>query len=95
MIAGGRLWVVRLLEFSAHQFPEGIVLYDAGNKLTLYLPHPASEVFLALNRNPRGLDGTGILGDLSASGVATGLDASELEVVLDELERLQLISACE
>lgn len=95
MIASEHLWVVRPAGISAHDFPEGIVLFDAVNKLTLYLPNPAGEVFVALKRNPHGLDGAGILGELSASGVANGLLESELEAVLDELKRLQLISACE
>lgn len=84
----------RPVDFTGHDFPEGAVFYDLHNRSTMYLSHPAGEVFSVLKRNPQGLECVHILDVLADSGVAAALTADELEAVLAELERLQLITAC-
>lgn len=90
-----RHWrLVQRADYNDHEFPEGIVFYDARNKTTVYLPHPAGRVFAALKSNPLGLEHADLLAAVLVSRGASGLDANDLQVVLDELEKLQLITAC-
>lgn len=94
MTAGGQWRASRAVGFTSHDFPEGVVLYDLQSRSTMYLPHPAGEVFSVLKRSQQGLDGVHILDALADSGSRTALAADELEAVLVELQRLRLITAC-
>lgn len=92
MTARGQWRVERPIDFASHEFPDGIVLYDLQYRSTKYLPHPAGGVFSVLKCNLQGLDDVHILDAMAHLGAASLVTAEELESVLAELERINLIT---
>lgn len=94
-IAPGRWQLAALADFHTHNFPDGLVIYQAHGKDTLYLPHPASTVFAILRQHPQGLEGTVILDTLASSQAPTSLTVEELEAVLGQLQQQRLVTLSE
>jgi hypothetical protein len=83
------VWRANPTPLLSHRFVEGVVLYRASDKTTLYLPHPLARLLDILQCSESGLSEA----DMANTLIAAGWPADDVPAALEALTSRQLIAA--